>query len=78
MKQKIIMRLTVDFACYGSEKTGLSPDYSYKGNAIKIIEGDSTQECIERVQKFCRDSGFSILKEVPSGIRGNNPTGNTK
>jgi len=61
---KAILKLSLEFAAYSSAKTlGLSPDYQWSGTAFKIISGDSPEECISLVKAFCRESGFSIIKE---------------
>ncbi len=61
---KAILKLSLEFAVYPSAKTlGISPDYQWSGTAFKVITAQGPEDCIDAVKAFCRDSGFSIIKE---------------
>lgn len=72
---KAILKLSLEFAVYPSANTfGLSPDYKWSGTAFKVISGDSVEDCISTVRQFCRESGFSIIKD---GIAHESRTGSS-
>jgi len=64
MKHKCIINLK--FGIHESLRGGFAPTYVYSGEAIKVIEGDSVEECLSQVKDLLRKSGFSLLKEQPS------------
>jgi hypothetical protein len=70
VKHKAI--LNVSFAIYKTNGEKLNSSFDYNGKALRVIEGDNLEDCLNRVKEFFKKSGFSITKEQPNEpVRGN-------
>jgi len=66
MKNKAIINITV-YQYEELPNTGLDPNYNYSARSAFVIEGDSREDCLEKVRKFHKDNKILILKETSHG-----------
>jgi hypothetical protein len=62
--------LNITFAIHPLTKHGdTDPGYVYSGKALKTINGDSVEDCLEEIKKFLKKSGFLVVKEEQACLR---------
>jgi hypothetical protein len=62
--------LNITFAIHPVTKRGeTDPGYVYRGKALKTLNAESVEDCLEEIKKFLKKSGFLIVKEEAACLR---------
>lgn len=56
-------RLSLIFDVHSLTNGNWAPTYDYAGKALKIVEGESLDDCVSQIKKLLRSNGFVLTGE---------------